>query len=230
MFIGQWQHVLPSSRVFPMLMPLEWHQFHVTCSKGMNIVWGYCGFMAQYSTALLLQPLLSALLPGSCPQTWQFGFDLSIYRNFIAIWFEPWVDFWHGEDITLQRQWDAKWHHAVYLVAGACLFSLRSDLHKPRPQKAGEKPGPRLWQMQCLWIASQTMQLQYPNHHHDVCHDSCCRKKPLEKLPVLGVFYGGPSLPMAKLVSNEGIPLKQLWHLRIVKVRFEGNIPSPGEI
>lgn len=43
-------------------------------------------------------------------------------------------------------------------------------------------------------------------------------KKTWKKLPILGVFKGGPSLPMAKLVSNEGIPLKQLWHLRIVKV------------
>lgn len=202
--------------------PWSGTSFMSHCSKGMSIIWGYCGFIAQCSTALLLQRLLSALLRGSCPQTWQFGFDLSIYRNFIAIWFEPWVDFWQGEDITLQRQWDAKWLHAAYLVAGPYLFS---QLAAACTSQGRRKPVRSLVQGfdKCNVYELHLKQCNYSTPIITMTFPMIlvAEKKTWKKtkLPVLGVFKSGPSLPMAKLVSNEGIPLKQLWHLRIVKVR-----------
>lgn len=227
-FIGQWQHVLPSSHVFPMLMPLEWHQFHVTCSKGMNIVWGYCGFMAQYSTALLLQPLLSALLPGSCPT------DLTI-----RIWPINVSQFHSNLIRTLSRCLTRRRHNIAKAVGrkmtsccisgGRCISVFTSQ--RPAQAKAAESR----WEAWSKFLTNAMLMNCISNNVITVPQSSPWRspwfllpKKTMEKTSQFSEFFRTvlhcqwPSWSQTKASHWSSYGTSEL-------SRFKGNIPSPGE-
>lgn len=165
------------SSIISMLMHLEWHHFHVTCSKGMSIIWGYYGSVLHCfaASAAIVSSPARFLPPDLTIRIWPINLS-QFHSNSIRIL---------GRFLTIRRHNIPK---AVGRKMTSCCISggrcmSHSGLHKPRPQKAGEKPGPRLWQMQCLWIASQTM---YPNHHMTFPMILVAAKT-WKKLPVLGV-------------------------------------------